>query len=461
MVTAARNSATRASRLAAMAELFDDAIQHPRMNQGQRDDLVADYEDADLQPVRERFPREGCSPERYSVPYLNLVAYVRWNVEQRELRDRLIAIVFPDVFGETGIMPTLHNCRELTTLSLLVFSIEAVQATTIKHPCSLLRITFARFFGARALRVAPARSASSMHQARRLGVLTQLALKAYRGSPRGDPPRVATTPHDNTQLSTCDNSINMSPIEAALAAIASLEPGESFSYKQVAQQYGCNRTTLARRHQGVSSLCSTKAADQQALYPQQEQELLQYINRLTERGLPPTRAMIRRFGSDIAKRELRKNWVDRYIKRHKVNLISRWATRIDRARHHADSISKYTLYFSLLHEKISKYNVEACNMYNMDKKGCMLGILTCSKRIFSKRLYEEGNIKAHIQDGNWEWITLLACICADGSALAPALIYQSTSGLIQDTWLQAMRPEDQVYISSSPSRWTNNKIGLS
>jgi hypothetical protein len=81
-------------------------------------------------------------------------------------------------------------------------------------------------------------------------------------------------------------------------------------------------------------------------------------------------------------------------------------------------------------------------MYNMDEKGCMLEILTCSKPVFSKRLYEEGKIKAHIQDGNQEWVTLLACICADGSALNSALIYQSDSGSIQDTWLQALRPED-------------------
>jgi hypothetical protein len=62
-------------------------------------------------------------------------------------------------------------------------------------------------------------------------------------------------------------------------------------------------------------------------------------------------------------------------------------------------------------------------MYNMDEKGCMLGILTRSKRVFSRRLYEEGKINAYIQDGNWEWITLLACICADGLALTPSLIY--------------------------------------
>jgi hypothetical protein len=229
----------------------------------------------------------------------------------------------------------------------------------------------------------------------------------------------------------------------------------------MAAQYGCSHSALSKRHQGISASGSTKAANQRALPPQQEQELLRYIKQLTERGLPPTRAMIRRFGSDIAKRELGKGWADRYIKRYNVHLISRWATGIDRSRHQADSQIKYSLYFELLRSKLSQYNIEPRHTYNMDEKGFMLGVLTRSKRVFSKRLYEEGKIKAHIQDGNREWITLLACICADGSALEPSLIYQSTSGSIQDTWLQAMRPEDRVYISSSSSGWTNNDIGLS
>jgi hypothetical protein len=103
-------------------------------------------------------------------------------------------------------------------------------------------------------------------------------------------------------------------------------------------------------------------------------------------GLPPTRPMIRRFASDFAKKEVGKGWVDRYIKRHRVDLISRWATGIDRSRHQADSQLKYSLYFELLRSKISQYDIEPCNMYNMDEKGCMLGILTRSKRVFSRRL---------------------------------------------------------------------------
>jgi hypothetical protein len=69
---------------------------------------------------------------------------------------------------------------------------------------------------------------------------------------------------------------------------------------------------------------------------------------------------------------------------------------MDRVRHQADSQSKYNLYHKLLRSKLSHCNIEPRQTYNMDKKGFMLGILTSSKRIFSKRLYEEGKIKAYI-----------------------------------------------------------------
>ena len=91
----------------------------------------------------------------------------------------------------------------------------------------------------------------------------------------------------------------------------------------------------------------------------------------------------------------------------------------------------------------------------------MLGVVGRSKRIFNRSSYEEGKRKSTIQDGSREWITLLACICADRSSLDPALIYRSASGSIQDSWLQALDHEThQIRISSSPSGWSNNDIGL-
>jgi AraC-like DNA-binding protein len=96
----------------------------------------------------------------------------------------------------------------------------------------------------------------------------------------------------------------MTLIEAALAAIESLEPSEQFSYGQMAREYGCSRAALAQRYQGVSTLYATRVANPRALHPYQEQGLLHYIKCLTKQGLPPTRVIMRNFGSQIAKREL-------------------------------------------------------------------------------------------------------------------------------------------------------------
>jgi hypothetical protein len=105
----------------------------------------------------------------------------------------------------------------------------------------------------------------------------------------------------------------MGSIEAALTAIEPLKPGEKLKYTRVVKQYNVQRVTLARRHQGLSTSYAIRGENQRALHPQQEQELLRYIGRLTRQDLPPKRAMIRNFGSQIAKRELGVNWVDRFV----------------------------------------------------------------------------------------------------------------------------------------------------
>jgi hypothetical protein len=72
---------------------------------------------------------------------------------------------------------------------------------------------------------------------------------------------------------------------------------------------------------------------QQALSPQQEMDLVRYIEKLTKRGLPPTGEMIRNFSSGVAKRQLGKCSVDRFVKRNKIHLISKLTTGIDLIHH--------------------------------------------------------------------------------------------------------------------------------
>jgi transposase-like protein len=113
----------------------------------------------------------------------------------------------------------------------------------------------------------------------------------------------------------------MDPIDAALAAIESLRPGEDFTYSDIARRFGVVRSTLTRRHQRASLARNTTDQDQRNLSQHQERELIRYITRLTERGLPPTQQMIQNFASCIAKKDVSLSWTDRFVKRHQEDLI--------------------------------------------------------------------------------------------------------------------------------------------
>jgi transposase-like protein len=79
----------------------------------------------------------------------------------------------------------------------------------------------------------------------------------------------------------------MDPILDAIEAIGSREDGASFAYREVANKFGVNRTTLSWRHRGVQGSSEEIGKAQQLLNPQQELELVRYIERCTRRGLPP------------------------------------------------------------------------------------------------------------------------------------------------------------------------------
>ena len=92
----------------------------------------------------------------------------------------------------------------------------------------------------------------------------------------------------------------MDEIDAALAEIDSLKPGEEFSYTQIAKKHGVDRSTLARRHQRVQVPRNVANSNQAKLNPQQEEELIKYIEELAERRIAPKREIIRNFTSKVA-----------------------------------------------------------------------------------------------------------------------------------------------------------------
>lgn len=106
--------------------------------------------------------------------------------------------------------------------------------------------------------------------------------------------------------------------------------------------------------------------------------------------------------------------------------------------------------------KMAQYNILPENTYNMDEKGFLIGVLQKTKRVFSKTT----EIRGTGQDGNREWITVVATISMDGSYLPPSIIYQARTNNIQDSWLEDFNNEE-AYFTSSPTGWTNDSVGMS
>lgn len=65
----------------------------------------------------------------------------------------------------------------------------------------------------------------------------------------------------------------------------------------------------------------------------------------------------------------------------------------------------------------------------------------------------------HNQDGNREMITVLECICADGTALAPAVIFKAAA-TIDESWVGRVKDLPEVLFGRSPNGWTSNQIAL-
>jgi len=124
--------------------------------------------------------------------------------------------------------------------------------------------------------------------------------------------------------------VNEQDMKKALDALnAQLIP----NYTQTGLKYGIDRITLMRRYKG---LCTSRQ-EATSLYHKlltdvQEELLIDQINKLTIRGLPPTSHIVRNLAEEIIGREVNKNWTAHFVKRHSSRLKSLYLRNIDNLR---------------------------------------------------------------------------------------------------------------------------------
>jgi Tc5 transposase DNA-binding domain len=137
--------------------------------------------------------------------------------------------------------------------------------------------------------------------------------------------------------------------ERMTAAFAVLDLQERPKYAEVAKEYKLERTTLAKRYKGQTvSRKVFLSESRQCLTRAQEEALIDQINKLTDKHIPPTSQMVKNFAEEMIGREVGKNWTQGFIRRHDNRLKSIYLRNIDHCRTKAEYAPVFQHFYDLV-----------------------------------------------------------------------------------------------------------------
>jgi hypothetical protein len=141
----------------------------------------------------------------------------------------------------------------------------------------------------------------------------------------------------------------MTPDERMELAVAYSKTLNQPNYTHISNYYNINRSTLSKRHRRKATSRKQAASDtKQCLTIEQEEALIDQINKLTQRSMPPTSRIVRNLAEEIIGRSVGKNWTALFVKRHQDRLESRYLRCIDNLRVKADNVAMFEYFYTLV-----------------------------------------------------------------------------------------------------------------
>lgn len=190
------------------------------------------------------------------------------------------------------------------------------------------------------------------------------------------------------------------------------------SFNEAAKIYKVSKTTLIARFHGRETRVDAHKHER-TLTPGEETVLVEWIKEKGCRNIPVQLASVAEHASTISNKDVSEAWVRKFRARH-PELKSGWSTGMEQCRAGALNRPNVEHFFSVLESLIDQYQIKPENLYNMDEKGVQLGVGKRTKVLVDREQKDIGKL----EDGNRELITIIECLCADGSALPPSVVYQ-------------------------------------
>ncbi|KAF8851538.1 hypothetical protein BDZ45DRAFT_679042, partial [Acephala macrosclerotiorum] len=133
------------------------------------------------------------------------------------------------------------------------------------------------------------------------------------------------------------------------SAVEAIRSGRFSSAKEAGREFKVHHTAVTRKLNGrTKTRREAQSFYHQALTNNQEELLVAQINKLTDRGMPPTSQMIKNFAEEIRERPVEKNWTSGFVQRHKLRLKSAYLRNIDNLRSSAEQVEMFMMFFILV-----------------------------------------------------------------------------------------------------------------
>lgn len=186
--------------------------------------------------------------------------------------------------------------------------------------------------------------------------------------------------------------------------------------------------TVKNRYNGVRSLTEARAEDQGWLTELETVHLCDFLTSCAEMGLPCNRRRVREAANTIIRVRdtdfpgVGQNWVHRWLERmmSQKRLASYWSRALETKRGKAVNPYTHEQWFSVLERVCDEYQFDSDCIYNSDESGFQKGV--------AEREHVYGAPGAHVQhqqrEVDRENTTAMITICADGTFIAPAIIFK-------------------------------------
>lgn len=194
---------------------------------------------------------------------------------------------------------------------------------------------------------------------------------------------------------------------------------EILSITKAAKKHGVPKSTLVDRINNGKKPAIVYRREQQRLTPEEETAILNWILRLQAWGWPPLVTQTRFMADELLRkkgdsRPIGINWPQKFMKRH-PSIKTAYIPPLDKERATAQNPATLADWFQLFLQIKSEYEVRDSDIYNMNEKGFMMGVIAKLRVMISK--HEK---KAYMtQPGDREWVSLLECVSLKGKLLPP------------------------------------------